>query len=45
MSLNTLLMDTNPLDFNGFKYIDNYYKSIPFKCIDSGYKCIGSKRI
>lgn len=38
-------MDTNPFNLNGFKSIDNYYKSIAFKSIDSGYKCIGSKLI
>lgn len=45
MGLNTLLIDMNPFDLNGFKSINNYYKSTAFKSIDSGYKCIGSKWI
>lgn len=38
-------MDRYPFDLNTFKSIDNYYKSIVFQSIGSGYKYIGLKQV
>lgn len=45
MILNTLIMDMYPFDLNTFKSIDNYYKSIAFQSIGSGYNYIEFKQV
>lgn len=43
MDLSLLIMNINPLDLNGFTFIDKVYKPIGFKPIDTGYESIGSE--